>query len=287
MPARPGRPLRDIVDDCSSDHRAWLKPTREAYLRSTLTMSVLSSQLHMAKSKISELLSGRLYPRWDQLASLAAALSIPTVPLYRLWMQAAPAIRLKTPTTWNQERTPTTQLQPPVDHTAFRELTDDNYHFYAGVFLPDPQHRAAVRDTYDQLWLSWNQALASADIRRYAWDVLRTTVMRRTPHIDNRPQFGHTAFDTVAMTRLNRPDHAQSAVEQFTETQNLYRAMSRLPASQLDVMVLRSLGGLDEEAVSSLLGVPLASVRSDERYATQVLARLLRCPPPHSEGNRS
>ncbi|MBC7271435.1 MAG: sigma-70 family RNA polymerase sigma factor, partial [Streptomyces sp.] len=42
--------------------------------------------------------------------------------------------------------------------------------------------------------------------------------------------------------------------------------MSRLPAPQLDVIVLRFLGGMTEDEVSDLLGVPLAAVRSDERH---------------------
>ncbi|MER5437119.1 sigma-70 family RNA polymerase sigma factor [Streptomyces sp. NPDC002790] len=115
--------------------------------------------------------------------------------------------------------------------------------------------------------------------------MLRTTVMRRTPHFDGRPRFEHSAFDTLALRELNGPDHARQAVDQLGETQDLFRAMSRLPDSQLDVMVLRALGGLSEEAVSSLLGVPLAGVRSDERYAIQVLASILCCPPHPSEGN--
>ncbi|WP_405558488.1 hypothetical protein [Streptomyces sp. NBC_01171] len=41
------------------------------------------------------------------------------------------------------------------------------------------------RETYDQLWLSWNQALASPDARRYAFTVLRGAGMSATPHIDD------------------------------------------------------------------------------------------------------
>ncbi|MER5437120.1 hypothetical protein [Streptomyces sp. NPDC002790] len=72
-----------------------------------------------------------------QLAPVALQLSIPTGPLYRLWRQAAPEIRLKTTTRRHEENTtePDTQPLPPLDHSAFRDLTETQYDFYAGVFL--------------------------------------------------------------------------------------------------------------------------------------------------------
>ena len=286
-PGRPGRPLRPIVEDCDTAHRAWLEPLREAYLKSGLTMSVLSGRLHMAKSKISELMSGRLYPRWELLGPLAAELGVPAGPLYRLWRQAAPEIRRKS-RSWHEHSTAPVAVRPgpPMDHTAFRALTETGYDFYAGVFLPDRHREAAVRDTYDQLWLSWTKALASSDTRRHAWSVLRATVMARTPLIDGRPQFTHAAFDTVALSSLTEPEDIEAAVEQLTETEALFRAMSRLPGHQLDVVILRSLGGMAEEMVSDLLGVPLATVRSDERHATRFLGSIL-CPPTDPEGTPS
>lgn len=288
-PGRAGRPLGPIVESCDAAHRAWLEPLREAYLESELTMSVLSRHLLMAKSKISELMSGRLYPRWELLGALAAELGVPAGPLYRLWRQAAPELRRKS-RVWHDERSSeaiAVRPAPPMDHTAFRALTETGYDFYASVFLPDPQREAAVRDTYDQLWLSWPKALASADTRRHAWTMLRATVMSRTPLIDGRPQFTHTAFDTVALRRLSGPENVEAAVEQLTETEALFRAMSRLPGHQLDVIVLRSLGGMTEEEVSDLLGVPLATVRSDERHAIRFLDSILCSPPTDPEGTIS
>ncbi|MGQ4431319.1 MULTISPECIES: sigma factor-like helix-turn-helix DNA-binding protein [unclassified Streptomyces] len=286
---RPGRPLGPIQETCDTAHRAWLEPVREAYLQSPLTMSVLSARLHMAKSKISELMSGRLYPRWELLGELAAELGVPARPLYRLWLQAAPEFRRRSRSPQEPPTAPVAvRPAPPMDHTAFRALTENGYDFYASVFLPEAHRETAVRDTYDQLWLSWTKALASSDTRRHAWSVLRATVMSRTPLIDGRPQFTHAAFDTVALRSLSRPEDVEAAVEQLTETQTLFRAMSRLPGHQLDVVVLRSLGGMAEEEVSSLLGVPLATVRSDERHATRFLdSTLCNCPPTDPEGTPS
>ncbi|GAA3761067.1 hypothetical protein GCM10023082_63960 [Streptomyces tremellae] len=59
----------------------------------------------------------------------------------------------------------------------------------------------------------------------------------------------------------------------------LFKAISRLPDSQLDVMVLRHLCGFDDERASSLLGVPLATVRADERRAMRHLDSALTLPP--------
>ncbi|MEU2269818.1 hypothetical protein ABZ568_26150 [Streptomyces olindensis] len=55
-----------------------------------------------------------------------------------------------------------------------------DYHLFAQAFLDDDQSDAAVCDTFDILWLSWDDALASQDTCRYGWNVLRATVMART-----------------------------------------------------------------------------------------------------------
>ncbi|MEU1558521.1 hypothetical protein ABZ517_38290 [Streptomyces scabiei] len=135
-----------------------------------------------------------------------------------------------------------------------------------------------MSNTFDILWLSWDDALASQDTRRYAWNVLRATVMASTPHRDGRPELGMAAFDTAALQPLADRMH------QIAESLKLFAAMSRLPGSQLDVMVLRRLLNRPPETVSALLGVPLAAVRSDERHATRFLESVL-CPPPPTEGN--
>ncbi|NWF27307.1 hypothetical protein HW130_13660 [Streptomyces sp. PKU-EA00015] len=96
----------------------------------------------------------------------------------------------------------TTSQIPPLEHRAFREMVENDYRHYAQVFLDDDQRNTAVSNTFDLLWLRWNEPLAGPDIRRFAWDTLRTTVMTRTPHIDGRPEFGAAAFDTVALRHL-------------------------------------------------------------------------------------
>jgi transcriptional regulator with XRE-family HTH domain len=268
-PARPGRKLGQIAENVGSAHRAWLEPMRETYLRSGLTLSELSVRVLLAKSKISELLRGTgLYPRWEIVNSLATELHMPTWPLHRLWRQAAfEAHKSREWVDRSSEKgaLTTTHTAPPLDHRAFRELVENDYCRYAQVFP----------------WLCWNDALASADTRHFAWQALRATVMARTPHLDGRPELGAAAFDTVALQRLTSET---DRMDQIAESLQLFKAMSRLPDNQLDVMVLRRLCGISPENVSALLGVPLATVRSDERHAVHFLKSVI-CPPPETEGN--
>ncbi|MFC9268730.1 sigma-70 family RNA polymerase sigma factor [Streptomyces zhihengii] len=282
-PVRPGRKLGPIMEGVGSVHRAWLEPLRAAYLGSGLTMSHLSVRVPLAKSKISELLRGLgHYPRWEIIFSLSVPLEVPSWPLYRLWRQAALEAR-KSPDWVEQssDRIPVTTAQtPPLDHRAFQETVETMYRLYAQVFLDDDQRDTAVSNTFDILWLSWNDALASPDIRRFAWQALRATVMSRTPHIDGRPEFGAAAFDTIALRQLST-EAAQ--MHQMAESLQLFKAMSWLPEQQLDVMVMRRLYDFPPEEVSALLGVPLAIVRSSERHAIHFLESVI-CPPTETEG---
>lgn len=278
---RPGRKLGPIAPSIGSAHRSWLEPLREAYKKSGMTLDDLSGRLCFAKSKLSELMRGiGRYPRWEIIFELAGVLRLPNWPLYQLWRQAAFEAR-KTPQ-WISgcsEAAIATQMAPPLEHQAFRDLVCDQYTLYAQAFLDDAERDAAVEATFHTLWLSWSEALSSPDTRHYAWNVLRATVMTRTPHLDGRPELGNAAFDTVALHRLN--DGAER-IDQLEESLQVFKAMSRLPAHQLDVMVLRRLYGLSEETTSARLGVPLASVQSDERHATHFLETLL-CPPTEPE----
>ncbi|MEV5898372.1 sigma-70 family RNA polymerase sigma factor (plasmid) [Streptomyces sp. NBC_00015] len=284
-PVRPGRKLGPIAENVGSAHRAWLEPMRDTYLRSGLTLSELSLRVLLAKSKISELLRGTgLYPRWEIVLSLSAELEMPGWPLYRLWRQAA--FEAHKSREWVERSgqkgaLTTSHTAPPLDHRAFRELVENDYGLYAQVFLDDDQRDTAVSDTFDILWLCWNDALASPDTRSFAWNVLRATVMTRTLHLDGRPELGGAAFDTVALQSLTTE---ADRLDQIAESLQLFKAMSRLPDHQLDVMVLRRLCGIAPEHASALLGVPLATVRSDERHAVHFLQSVI-CPPPETEGN--
>ncbi|OSY38296.1 hypothetical protein BG653_06171 [Streptomyces platensis] len=278
--ARPGCKLGPIADCVGSSHRAWLEPMRESYFASGRTLSHLSGRVLLAKSKLSELLRGvALYPRWEVIHRLSTELNMPTWPLYRLWRQAA--LDAQKTREWIDRSTEkatlaTANLKPPLEHGALRQMVEMDYLRYAQVFLFDDPRDAAVADTFDILWLYWNEALASPDIRRYAWNILRATVMSKTPHMDGRPELGPAAFDTVAL-RSRTSDTDRMA--QVAESLELFKAISKLPDAQLDVMVLRHLCGLPPARVSALLGVPLAAVLSDERHAVRYLERAIYLPP--------
>ncbi|MFJ7423423.1 sigma factor-like helix-turn-helix DNA-binding protein [Streptomyces uncialis] len=282
-PARPGRKLGPIADCVGSSHRALLEPLREQYLASGRTLSDLSLRVLLAKSKLSELLRGvGLYPRWETVYRLAAELDLPARPLLRLWKQAAHDAQ-KSPD-WiarSKAKAPLTGHQhPPLDYRAFKQMAEDDYRCYAAAFLPGDQRDSVVAAAFSTLWLSWPEALASPDTARYAWTTLRTAVMARTPHLDGRPELGPAAFNTAA---LHGRTTDTGRMAQLAESLELFRAISRLPAAQLDVIVLRRLCGATDEDAAALLGVPLAAVRSDERHATRYLESVI-CPPPDTGG---
>ncbi|MGW2183929.1 sigma-70 family RNA polymerase sigma factor [Streptomyces sp. NPDC001732] len=122
------------------------------------------------------------------------------------------------------------------------------------------------------LELRWHEALSSTDVVRFAWSVLRSSVMVRAPHVDGRPDLGTAVFDTVA---LDRAVSDEEKFAQLEESSALFKVLSRLPDQQLDVMVLRHLRGMPPSMVADVLGVPIASVRSDERHAMHVVETVL------------
>lgn len=278
VPARPGRKLGPVGLDLSSSHRAWLVPMRDKYLDSGLTLGDLSCRVLLAKSKLSELLRGvGLYPRWEVIHRLGDELDMPSWPLHRLWRRAA--LDAGKPQEWIERSTEkasmaTAQGRPPLDHGALRQTTEDDYRFYAQVFLCDTERDAAVEDTFATLWLCWATALRSPDIRHFAWSILRATVMARAVHRDGRPELEEAVFDTVVLRMISPSDNAA----QLTESVELFTAISKLPAGQLDVMVLRHLCGFSAEKASSLLGVPLSTVRAGERLAARYLESAVSLP---------
>nr|WTB28226.1 hypothetical protein OG781_00370 [Streptomyces sp. NBC_00830]WTB35855.1 hypothetical protein OG781_46210 [Streptomyces sp. NBC_00830] len=82
-----------------------------------------------------------LYPRWEIILSLSLQLQMPGWPLYRLWRQAA--FEAQKSSDWvercSDKASVTTSQVPPLDHRAFREIVDNDYLFYAQVFLDDDQ----------------------------------------------------------------------------------------------------------------------------------------------------
>ncbi|TJZ96755.1 sigma-70 family RNA polymerase sigma factor [Actinacidiphila oryziradicis] len=282
--SKPGRKLGPIADSVGAAHRAWLEPLRTRFLGSRLTISDLSGSTGYAKSKISELLRGAgLYPRWEITNSVLHVLGVPTWPMRRLW--AAAAFEAQKKPAWVKGCIATVAIStgpavPPLDHQGFMQLNRVPYTRYAQIFLCSDQAKQVVRATSDILWLRWEEALGSADVQKFAWPVLRAGVMARTPHIDGRPELVPAAFDTVV---LGATTSGTARFEQIEESMGLFKALSRLPDHQLDVMALKYLRGMDDGAVADVLGVPLAAVRSADRYAKRSLTETLGPHDPPGE----
>ncbi|WP_405894548.1 RNA polymerase subunit sigma [Streptomyces sp. NBC_00104] len=291
---RPGRKLGPIAEGVGRAHRAWLEPLRIRFLASGLTIGELSDRSGWAKSKISELLRGTgRYPRWEITYGLLDVLDVPTWPMRRLWMAAALEARKKpdwidgciqsrqnpqsqNPQSQNPQRgaaLSTGSAVPPLEHQAFTQLNRAAYLAYARLFVGEAEAREVVTETFDVLWFRWAEALASSDVVPFAWSVLRGSVMARACHTDGCPELARTAFDTVALSLVSTP---AARFAQIEESMSLFKAISRLPAHQLDVMVLTYLRGMDHAAVADVLGVPIASVHTADRYARKTLSAALR-----------
>ncbi|WP_446463193.1 sigma-70 family RNA polymerase sigma factor [Streptomyces sp. BRA346] len=211
---------------------------------------------------------------------------MPTWPMRRLWMAAAAEAHKKP--NWITGCIETVALstgpaRPPVDHQAFVQMNRVRYTRYAQTFLTSQQASAVVSETFDILWLRWDETLRSADVQKFAWFVLRRGVMARTPHIDGCPELTPAAFNTVAL-RMTEPP---ALFDQIEESLRLFRALSRLPEHQLDVMVLKYLRRMDDTTIADVLGVPLVSVRTADRYAKQALEGIFEPNDPSEDSNDS
>ncbi|MFF2792871.1 RNA polymerase subunit sigma [Streptomyces sp. NPDC058049] len=283
-PSRPGRKLGPITDGVNPQHRAWLEPMRARLDTSGMTASYLAERAGFSKSKVTELLRGvGLYPHWEITYALVRVLGMPVTPMCRLWAAAAREAQKKTG--WIEGSiarivVSTGPSAPPLEHHAFAKTNGARYASYADVFLRDSGETSrVVTETFDVLWLYWNEALASSHIQNYAWQVLRRGVMARAPHTDGCPDLAGAAFSTVAVDNAT----GLAAFTQAERTLALFRAVSELPDVQLDVIVLRHLRGMDITPVADLLGVTPAFVISTERHARRSLTTRLNLRA-HPEG---
>ncbi|GGO48506.1 MULTISPECIES: helix-turn-helix domain-containing protein [Streptomyces] len=277
--SKRGRKLGPITAGTGRAHRAWLEPLRGSYQASGLTIGQLERETGWSRSKISELLraAGR-YPRWEFTRSLLTALRWPAPSLAdmrALWALAAREANKRT--IWINNCLQGDGLSAddrlPLHFAAFQDLYREAYTGYALTFLRRrPEARRAVNDVFILLLFLWDEALASDNPERFAWQILRQTVMERTPHPGGSPALVEAAFDTVALRTAADP------VAQIEESMYLFEAVRRLPAGQLDVMVLLHLRGMDESGAAAVLGIPLAAVRSTARHARRHLDGRLRTP---------
>ncbi|MFE2474509.1 sigma factor-like helix-turn-helix DNA-binding protein [Streptomyces sp. NPDC059389] len=287
---KPGRPLGPIAEGTGAAHRAWLEPLRDAVHGRGVTLDELQARTGRDKGHISELLRavGR-YPRWVFVRTVLLALERPG-PRYdamRLrWVIAAQDIGKRT--SWIKDclheggaRHPIPTGSAPLDFRAFQQMHRPQYTSYAAAFLRrNGLVEKAVDDVFTLLLMLWHDALASENPERFAWPMLRRTVLERAPKENGRPSLVAAAFDTAAL------DLASDPIGQVEESMALFRAVGELAPVQRDVVVLLYLCGLEEARAADELGVSAASVRSTARHAKRNLHAALHPDTTTEEGVR-
>ncbi|MCX5149514.1 sigma-70 family RNA polymerase sigma factor [Streptomyces sp. NPDC048550] len=272
---KPGRRLGPIAEGTGAAHRAWLEPLRDAIHGRGVTLDELQARTGRPKGHISELLRavGR-YPRWVFVRTVLLALDRPGVAYDTMrlrWVLAARDLGKRT--SWIKDclheggaRHRTRATSVPLDYLAFRQMHHPHYTCYASAFLRRPGLvRKAVDDVFTLLLMLWHDALASENPERFAWPILRQTVLERAPKDNGRASLLEAAFDTVALGLAPDP------IGQVEESMALFRAVADLAPLQRDVIVLLYLCGLEDARAADELGVSLAAVRSTARHAKRNL----------------
>lgn len=272
--SRRGRKPAPIAESAGLSHRAWLEPVRWFLFASGLTLSDLVDRSGYSKTRISELLRGNgYYPAWEITFSVIRALGLPVPPMRRLWTAAAREAQ-KEPD-WIRDCIRQVALQPeppPLAHQAFAETVTRAYTAYARAFLLT-EHRArwVVTETFDILWLCWSDAATSENIRRYAWQLLRSRVMARAHRdTEDRPDLRAAVFSTSEACA-----DAPGPLTALSELVDLFAAIGRLPDDQMDVAVLRHLCGLPLEESADVLGLSTAMAHAVDHHARATLDTLL------------
>ncbi|MCX4428326.1 RNA polymerase sigma factor [Streptomyces mirabilis] len=274
-----GRKPAPISETAGLSHRAWPEPVRGILFASGLTLNDLVDRSGFSKTRISELLRGNgYYPAWEITFSVIRALGLPIQPMRRLWTAAAREAQ-KEPD-WIKGCIQQVALQPehpPLAHQAFTEAMDAAYTDYARAFLlTDHRARWVVAETFDILWLCWNEAATSENIRRYAWRLLRSRVMARAHrHHDGHPDLRAAVFSTV---EVHDDGPGQFVIR--SELVDLFDAIGQLPHDQMDVAVLHYLCAMPLEEIPDILGLSPAITHAVDHHARATLERLLHSHSP-------
>ena len=126
----------------------------------------------------------------------------------------------------------------------------------------------------------WACASGPEDVARYAWALLRTTIVRWLNDHQTRAAFVETlAFDRTALAM----DFVRERFNLIEESLALYAAIARLPEREYDVTVLRYVLGFPVGQVAAVLNIDTRSVGRYIRSAKQRLARELGLSAPASE----
>ncbi|MEV0695897.1 XRE family transcriptional regulator [Streptomyces sp. NPDC050388] len=261
-------------------HRTWLEPVRSRLAASGLTLDELVSRSGYSKTRLSELLRGKgYYPGWEITYSVVKALDLPPWPVRRLWSAAAREAE-KDPA-WIKNGIHAVQPlgpeQPPTAHFGFTQAMHRPYTAYARAFLQaDQRARRVVGETFDILWLNWNEATTSPDTPRHAWQLLRSKVMARAFQKDGHPDLRAAAFHTAAQARI---DDLAERMAHIDRQAAFFDAIACLPPDQMDVTVLRYLCGIHPDAIPGIVGLTQAITHTLDHHARGALNGLY----PHTD----
>ncbi len=276
--ARRGRKPEPIADDVGHAHRAWLESVRARLKASGLTLDELVTLTGFSKTRISELLRGNgYYPGWEITFSIIKALEIPAWPMRRLW--AAAAQEANKQQAWIERSIdrvlPIERERQPMAHQAFVQLMAAPYTAYARAFLlTDQRAQWVVAETFDILWLCWNEAATSENVPRFGWLLLRSRVLARA----HRHPEGHVDLRAAALSAQTQQESTDLAerLANIDELVPLFDAIGRLPRDQQDITVLRYLCGIDVDAVPDVVGLTPAAARAIDGHARAALADIYR-----------
>ncbi|MFI2415894.1 helix-turn-helix domain-containing protein [Streptomyces sp. NPDC018947] len=275
-PSRRGRPPEPICDEAGTVHRTWLEPVRNRLIASGLTLDDLVSRSGYSKTRLSELLRGKgYYPGWEITYSVIRALDIPVDPVRRLWTAAA--LEAEKNAAWIRSRISDVQpLSPdeqPVAHLGLTQAMWQPYTAYAQAFLQTERRaQQLVAQTFDILWLTWNEATLSPHTPRYAWQLLRSRVhAAAAKRPDGRPDLRPAAFSTAVQAQILDLTERLARIDVLAQ---FFDTITQLPADQMDITVLRSLCGVAPDAIPGIIGLSPAIAHSLDRHARGALRQL-------------
>jgi RNA polymerase sigma-70 factor (ECF subfamily) len=140
-----------------------------------------------------------------------------------------------------------------------------------------------VDDVTAQLADLWAYASGHDDVGRYAWALLKTTIVRFLNDRQTRSAFVETlVFDRTALAM----DFVKERFNLVEESLSVYAAVSRLPERDYDVIVLRYVLGYSAAQAAAVLGIDARTVNRHIRSAKRLLSRELTTttPAPTNDG---
>jgi RNA polymerase sigma-70 factor (ECF subfamily) len=146
------------------------------------------------------------------------------------------------------------------------------------------RHREAADDIASETWIRVSRSIkrfAGSEMEFRAWffTIARAASIDWYRREARRPQFEFVSDATVLETRAAADDPAEGAMEAI-DTDAALALISRLPADQAEVVLLRVVAGLDAACVGRVLGKRPGTVRVLQHRGLRRLAELLESDQP-------